>query len=178
MHYRTRIAGVAFIFFFSFTPSTQAGEGLVAHWKLRTNTKDSSAGGHHAVNHGVRFENGSAVFNGLDTWMEVPVSKSLKLGRKEFSIAAWVHTDELLDDVLGDVITCYDPAARKGLVRGIVGPAMIIAGLAAVLVWRYVLQYSGSIYEVLPGMAAGFLVYGIAQFVVTQFVGSNAGEAD
>ena len=39
------------------------------------------------------------------------------------------------------------------------GVAMILAGLATVLVWRYVLVLSGALYEVLPGMAAGFLVY-------------------
>ena len=136
MHYRTRFAGFAFVLFVSFAPSTQAGDGLVAHWKLSTDANDSSAGGHHAVNHGVRFENGSAVFNGLDAWLEVPVSKSLKLGRKEFSIAAWVHTDELLDDVLGDVITCYDPAARKGFTLSMMNYAGVTSAQSN---WRNIL---------------------------------------
>ena len=136
MHYRTRFAGFAFVLFVSFAPSTQAGEGLVARWKLSTDANDSSAGGHHAVNHGVRFENGSAVFNGLDAWLEVPVSKSLKLGRKEFSIAAWVHTDELLDDVLGDVITCYDPAARKGFTLSMMNYAGVTSAQSN---WRNIL---------------------------------------
>jgi hypothetical protein len=90
-------------------------EGLVAHWKLRTDARDSSDGDHHAVNHGVRFSaDGSAVFNGKDAWLEVPVAGSLKLGKESFSIAAWVHTDQQLDDVLGDVMTCYDPDKRTG----------------------------------------------------------------
>ena len=130
------IMRVAFILFFCFTHSTQAGEELVAHWKLATDTKDSSAGGHHAVNHGVRFENGSAVFNGLDAWLEVPVSNWLKLGRKEFSIAAWVYTAELLDDVLGDVIACYDPAARKGFTLSLMNYAGVTSAQSN---WRNIL---------------------------------------
>lgn len=47
-----------------------------------------------------------------------------------------------------------------------VGSAMIIAGVAAALTWRYGLQLSGSIYEVLPGMLAGFTVYGGARLCV------------
>jgi sodium/proline symporter len=41
--------------------------------------------------------------------------------------------------------------------------SMILVGLASALGWRYGLGYSGSVYEVLPGMAAGFLVYGAAR---------------
>ena len=44
-----------------------------------------------------------------------------------------------------------------------VGVAMMLVGLATAAIWNGVLKLSGSIYEVLPGMLAGFLVYGIAQ---------------
>jgi sodium/proline symporter len=40
--------------------------------------------------------------------------------------------------------------------------AVVCTGLATALVWRYGLRLSGSLYEVLPGMAAGFAVYGFA----------------
>ena len=43
------------------------------------------------------------------------------------------------------------------------GVAMMIAGIATAALWNGVLGLSGSIYEVLPGMLAGFLVYGIAK---------------
>ncbi len=36
---------------------------------------------------------------------------------------------------------------------------MMLAGIATVLVWRYGLKLSSGIYDVLPGMAAGFAVY-------------------
>ena len=42
------------------------------------------------------------------------------------------------------------------------GVAMMIVGIATAAIWNGVLGLSGSIYEVLPGMLAGFLVYGIA----------------
>lgn len=42
-----------------------------------------------------------------------------------------------------------------------VGGSMMIAGLAAALTWRYGLGLSSSIYEVLPGMLAGFVAYGV-----------------
>lgn len=47
-----------------------------------------------------------------------------------------------------------------------IAAAMILNGLGTALVWRYGLQLSGSIYEVLPGMAAGFATYGLARLVV------------
>ena len=43
------------------------------------------------------------------------------------------------------------------------GVAMMLSGLGAVLVWRFLLDLSGAIYEVLPGMATGFAVYGLSR---------------
>ncbi|MED5401545.1 MAG: hypothetical protein VX669_14240, partial [Planctomycetota bacterium] len=88
-----------------------AAEGPVAHWKLAEDGRDSSGNGHHAINHGVRFGGDrAATFNGVDSWLEIPAAKSLQLGTDEFSIVAWIHTAAELDDVLGDVMACYDPA--------------------------------------------------------------------
>jgi sodium/proline symporter len=44
-----------------------------------------------------------------------------------------------------------------------VGTAMILAGVGTALYWKYGLKFSDSIYEVLPGMLAGFGVYGAAR---------------
>jgi sodium/proline symporter len=44
-----------------------------------------------------------------------------------------------------------------------VGVTMMLVGIVTAAVWNGVLKLSGSIYEVLPGMLAGFLVYGIAR---------------
>ena len=43
--------------------------------------------------------------------------------------------------------------------------AMMGMGIATALIWNLGLHLSGAIYEVLPGMAAGMGVYGIAQFL-------------
>ena len=44
-----------------------------------------------------------------------------------------------------------------------VGVIMMLAGITTAAIWNGVLQFSGSVYEVLPGMLAGFFVYGIAR---------------
>jgi hypothetical protein len=131
-------SGIGFVLslFIAFTTLAHGDEGLVAHWKLSQDGKDSSPRGHHATNHGVRFEDGSAVFDGIDSWLEVPVTKSLKSGKRPFSIAAWIHTDKQLDDVLGDVLTCYDPAARTGFTLSLMNYAGVTSAQSN---WRNVL---------------------------------------
>ena len=44
--------------------------------------------------------------------------------------------------------------------------AMMLVGIAVSLSWKLGLEYSGAIYEVFPGMAAGFLVYAIATLLM------------
>ena len=44
--------------------------------------------------------------------------------------------------------------------------AMMLVGIAVSLWWKLGLEYSGAVYEVFPGMAAGFLVYAIASLFV------------
>ena len=46
-----------------------------------------------------------------------------------------------------------------------VGVAMMVIGLSTAAIWNGVLKFSGSVYEVLPGMMAGFLVYGVARLL-------------
>ena len=91
----------------------QAQEGLVAHWKLGEDAQDASGNEHHAKNHGVTFDGKSGLFNGIDTRIEVD-SKALKLGNGQFSISTYIYTDEKLDDVLGDIVSNYDPSQRRG----------------------------------------------------------------
>jgi hypothetical protein len=90
-------------------------DGLVAHWKLQGDCRDSSAGANHAVNHGAEMTAEGAVFNGRDGYLEVPDSPSLRFGAGDFSIAAWIDTEAVLDDALGDLLSKYDPATRTGL---------------------------------------------------------------
>ncbi|MEM7762387.1 MAG: sodium/proline symporter, partial [Cyanobacteria bacterium P01_A01_bin.40] len=46
-----------------------------------------------------------------------------------------------------------------------VGVSMMVVGLSTAAIWNGVLKLSGSIYEVLPGMAGGFFVYGLARAI-------------
>ena len=55
-------------------------------------------------------------------------------------------------------------------VSATVGVLMMLAGITTAAVWNGVLQLSSSIYEVLPGMLAGFLVYGVARLFKLQSV--------
>ena len=103
--------------------SVHAGDaGLVAHWKLAGDTQDHSTNGNHGQNRRVNLTEqgpddkpGSAAgFDGRNSYIEAPNSESLQLGSGEFSIAMWVHTAKELDDVLGDLVSKYDPITRTG----------------------------------------------------------------
>ena len=94
-------------------PAHGAEPGLVGHWKLRGDCRDSSGRGNHGVNHGVDLE--SSKFDGRSAYVEVPASPSLDLGASDFSFAVWVWTEKALDDVVGDVLEKYDPVRRRGI---------------------------------------------------------------
>ena len=91
--------------------------GLVGYWRLQGDCRDYSPHGNHGVNHGVDLKTGT--FNGVDSFIEVPASASLKPGTGDFSICAWVSTEKDLDDVVGDVLDFYDPALRRGITLSI-----------------------------------------------------------
>lgn len=91
--------------------------GLVGHWKLDGDCRDHSGNGNHGVNHGANLERGE--FDGIDDFVEVPSSSSLKLGTSDFAICAWVHTEKEINDVVGDVLDLYDPDLRQGITLSI-----------------------------------------------------------
>ncbi|MDB5336989.1 MAG: hypothetical protein JWN70_2608 [Planctomycetaceae bacterium] len=95
------------------TTNADLQQGLVGYWKLRGDCRDHSGREQHAVNHGVDLANSS--FDGRGAYLTVPSSESLQLGRGDFSISAWVHTDQIVDDTLGDVFSWYDPKLRRGV---------------------------------------------------------------
>ncbi len=51
--------------------------------------------------------------------------------------------------------------------------AMILIGIITALTWNIGLKLSGAMYEVLPGIAAGFLVYFLGQLFTNQKVVKN-----
>jgi sodium/proline symporter len=42
------------------------------------------------------------------------------------------------------------------------GTAMMIGGAASALVWRYGFEFGDAIFDVLPGMLGGFLIFGLS----------------
>lgn len=90
----------------------QTPAGLIAWWKLNGDCRDYSGNGIHGVNHGVKLK--TASFDGRGAYIEVPDHKSLALGTNDFSVCAWVHTQQDVSDVLGDILSKYDPVHRKG----------------------------------------------------------------
>lgn len=107
-------------------PGTAAAEDApIAHWKLTANTEDSSPAKRSTSNHDVVFtakgpdgSSPAAVFNGQSSRLEVTEPK-LGLGSGDFTISVWVHTDESMDDDLGDLLSCYDPEKRVGFILGL-----------------------------------------------------------
>ncbi|MHC4403235.1 MAG: LamG-like jellyroll fold domain-containing protein [Planctomycetota bacterium] len=93
--------------------------GLVGHWELAEEGRDSSGQENHGVNHGVTFTADGAVFDGIASYIEVPDAASLAFATGDFTVAVWVHTEGRLRDVLGDVVCKYDPKTRTGLNFGI-----------------------------------------------------------
>lgn len=101
--------------------SSSRGGKLLAHWKLSGDDRDDSGNGNHGRNHGVKFttvaRKKAAQFDGRASWIEVPPSPSLRLGTNNFTIAAWVWVPEedRQDDSYGDILSQFDPGARRGL---------------------------------------------------------------
>jgi hypothetical protein len=118
---RHRLIAAALTVFVLSSPARAASDdALVAHWKLVGDCRDSSGHELHGVNHGADLAGpDGARFDGRDDWIEVPSSAWLQPGKGDFSVAVWIHTADKLDDVLGDVLSKFDPATRTGASLGL-----------------------------------------------------------
>ena len=104
-------------------PPGAEDRGLIGHWKFSGDANDASGRGNHGRAFAVDLTapgpggapRGAARFDGKSSYVEVPTNPSLELGKGDFTLAVWVHTEESLDDVLGDLVSKYDPATRRGL---------------------------------------------------------------
>ncbi len=103
----------------------------IAHWPLHGDARDHSGHGHHGTvlprGREVDFdasgpsggERTAARFDGRDGHIEVNDTARLNLGATDFSISVWAYTDATLDDVIGDIVSKYDPVTRRGFVLGV-----------------------------------------------------------
>ena len=94
-------------------PSVDLNQGLAGYWPLKGDAQDKSGHGRDAVIHGVELLADSAAFNGRDAFLEI-AGKPEFLGKGDFSISLWLHTDKDLDDVPGDLVSQYDAKRRRG----------------------------------------------------------------
>jgi sodium/proline symporter len=77
----------------------------------------------------------------------------------ELVVLSW----SALASALGPLVILQ--ACRRPLTTPLAA-AVLIGGLSAALVWRYGLQLSASLYEVMPGMASGFIIYFLGSFLL------------
>lgn len=113
----------------AFSHTALADESLVAHWPLAVDAGDVSGHGRDATVHGVQFDDSEgALFDGRSAYLEVPHADGLNLGQGDFTASLWVHTEAVLDDTLGDLVTKFDPASRKGLNLGIMNYHGVVCG--------------------------------------------------
>lgn len=96
-----------------------ADDGLVARYLLAEDARDSGPNACHGDARGVAFRDGAAWFDGRNAHIEVPDHAALQLGAGDFSVSVRVHTESVLDHVLGDILCKYDPTARRGFQLGL-----------------------------------------------------------
>jgi hypothetical protein len=100
---------------------------LIAHWKLDGDCQDG-AGNNHGNARGLTFAEGvdgraggAALFNGVDSTIEVPDADALNSGTEPFSIALWVKLKEDLESGPGDLINKFDAPLRRGFNLSLLG---------------------------------------------------------
>ncbi len=87
-------------------------QNLTGYWPLRGDARDQSGHGNHGIVHGSGAREGN--FDGRSTYIEIPPSASLNLAHSDFTLSAWVWAAPDTEDVLGDVLTQFDPVRRRG----------------------------------------------------------------
>jgi hypothetical protein len=100
---------------------------LVAHWKLDGDCQDG-LGNHHGEAHRLTFTEGvdgraggAAVFNGVDSFVEVPDADALNFGTEPFSITFWAKVKEEVESAPGDLMNKFDASLRRGFNLSLTG---------------------------------------------------------
>lgn len=95
---------------------------LLGHWPLATDARDQGPHNRHGTVRGaVRWSSDPAAlvkqfatFDGRTGTIEIPAASGPQLGTADFTLAAWVNLPSELDDLPGDILSQYDPIARRG----------------------------------------------------------------
>lgn len=110
--------------------SMAAAADPIARWELTRDARDSSGHDCHAAAEGVTFGADGATLNGRTSRLEIPADRLTQFGTSDFTVSAWLHTDEVLDDIPGDIISQYDPAERRGFSLSLVNAAGVTSSQA------------------------------------------------
>jgi hypothetical protein len=105
---------------------------VVARWPLGENALDTAGSGLDGMPQGVEFAadvaegadvshgtgGPAARFDGRTSHISVRDHPSLEWGTQDFSITVQLHTSQVMDDVPGDILSKFDPHARRGFTLG------------------------------------------------------------
>ena len=95
--------------------SESLAQKLVLHLPLNCGKAIESIGAARLVNHKVTIGESYATFNGIDAFLEISSAPHMQLGDEDFSIAVQVWTEDVLDGVLGDIVSIFEPSQRRGM---------------------------------------------------------------
>ena len=87
---------------------------LVAHWPLQSDARDI-VGTAHGQPEQLTFGKRGALFNGRDARILVPAAIAPNVGTSDFSLAVRVRCETPFASTLGDLLSKFDPAARRGI---------------------------------------------------------------
>lgn len=112
------------------SPNTQddLDRDLVAFWPLAGDFRDHSGNGLDATAEGKVDRQaqgrdgkagGAAGFDGQGGGLVVPAHPALELSDEDVTLSAWMFTEGNVDSPIGDLVSRYDMATRRGLILGI-----------------------------------------------------------
>jgi len=115
-------------------------ERLLGHWPLECDARDISGACNHGRPYGVQFgvegpceSSGTAArFDGRGASIEIPASDALKPGTGDFTLCAWVRTDDPTLGPIGDIASMWDAQERRGFGLSIHGSAAGYCGMGDV----------------------------------------------
>jgi hypothetical protein len=122
-------AFVCFVLIAATAAQLPAQPAPVAHWPLAGDARDTAGRGHDGMARNITWNaDGSAEFNGRDGFIEIANNPDLVPGKSPFTFTAWVHTENDLDDALGDIASKFNPTTRKGFTLSIMSYPGVTAG--------------------------------------------------
>lgn len=97
-------------------PGTDCYAQLIpaGHWPLTADARDISGNDRHGEVENVDFTGtNGAVFNGRNG--KITIDNPLNLFQGNFSINVDIYTADELTDVIGDILSCFNPSTRQGV---------------------------------------------------------------